>query len=96
MEVSMPQYIHEVVKTYLLMHDEISHIIKARVTRLQDSNGNEVFTWDISHYYKLSKRAKAAYIPAERLFEDLHGAQDALLHYMDTFKNIGVIPNEYY
>lgn len=92
----MPQYIHEVVKTYLLMHDEISHSIKGRVTKLQDSGGHEVFTWDISHYYKLSKRAKAAYIPAERLFKDLYGAQDALHNYMDTFKNIGVTPNEYY
>ena len=36
----MPQYIHEVVKTYLLMHDEISHSIKGRVTKIQDSSGN--------------------------------------------------------
>ena len=72
----MPKYIHEVVKTYLLMHDEISHSIKGRVTKLQDSNGKEIFTWDISHYYKLSRRARATYIPSERLFEDFQDAQD--------------------
>lgn len=88
--------IAEVVKEYILHHDELDFTVKGRITKIKDNDGVYKYEWSISHYCKPSEQAGGVHAPSSRSSINLKGAEDSLFAYMEAFTNIGIKQNNSY
>lgn len=92
----MSKHITEVVKEYVLMHDDLDFSVKGRVTKTIRDDGVDEYYWNISHHYRPTESAVGVYHPSRVRTETFEEAEQLLHHYMSNFTTIDVTPNKNY
>jgi len=83
----------KVVKEYVFTVDDLEHCVKGRICKNIES---DVYSWDISHYYRPSKNAATVYFPSKKSAPSLEETEFLLMAYARGFTNLDVKKNENY
>jgi hypothetical protein len=92
----MSKYISEVIKEYVLEHDDLDFSVKGRITKTVRDDGANEYYWSISHHYRPSESAATVYYPSRIRTETFEEAEHLLHLYMSGFTAIDVTPNKHY
>jgi len=92
----MDKYIFEIVKEYVLKHDDLDFSVKGRIAKtVRDDEVDEYF-WEISHHYRPTETAIGRYHPSRVKTGTFEEAENLLLMYMSGFTAIDVELNKNY
>ncbi|MFZ2524032.1 MAG: hypothetical protein WAW87_01820 [Candidatus Ferrigenium altingense] len=91
----MDKYIFEIVKEYVLKHDNLDFSVKGRVTKTVRDDVDEHY-WEISHHYRPTVSSGGRYYPSHVKTKTFEDAENLLLMYMEGFTDIDVALNKSY
>jgi len=88
----MDHIIKEIITEYKVSLDALDYTVKGRILK-EIKDGGEYY-WEVSHYCKPSETAGGAYIPSLTHAPTFEQAKNLMFAYLNSFTNIGVIPNK--
>ena len=89
----METELSRVVREYVLWVDGLEYSVKGRVCEIVDADPAIRYKWAVSHHYRPSSSASAAYYPSATHGRSVEEVEALMIGYLKNFTGIGVVKN---